>query len=111
MERWTPFSAQKSANSRDVYWQPRSLWKITPRGGSVGDQCGGEGFNDQGGAQVVGDGVADDLAGVQVDHGGGAGPAVDGLDVAVSRDAHSKPSGSACSSQRRSATISSHSPA
>ena len=33
MERVTPFSAQKSANSWDVYWQPRSLWKITPAGG------------------------------------------------------------------------------
>ena len=79
IERVTPFSAQKSANSRDVYWQPRSLWKITPVRWSAGEQRGGEGLDDQAGAQVVGHGVAHDLAGVQVDHGRGVDPAVDGL--------------------------------
>jgi hypothetical protein len=46
----------------------------------AGEQCGGQGLDDEAGAQVIGDGVADDLARVQVDHGGGVDPAVDGLD-------------------------------
>jgi hypothetical protein len=33
MERRTPLRVQKSANSLEVYWQPRSLWKMTPGGG------------------------------------------------------------------------------
>jgi len=45
------------------------------------EQRGGEGLDDQAGAQVVGDGVAHHLAGVQVDHGRGVDPAVDGAHV------------------------------
>ncbi|OLL70169.1 hypothetical protein Ae263Ps1_6384 [Pseudonocardia sp. Ae263_Ps1] len=48
---------------------------------AAGEQGGGEGLDDQVGAQVVGHGVADDLTGVQVDHGGEVDPAVDRLDV------------------------------
>jgi hypothetical protein len=29
-DRTTPFALARAAKSRLVYWQPRSLWKITP---------------------------------------------------------------------------------
>jgi hypothetical protein len=51
----------------------------------AGDEGGGEGLEDQAGAQVIGHGVADDLAGVQVDHGRGVDPAVDGGHVDTPR--------------------------
>ena len=50
-------------------------------GGFADHEGGSEGLDDEAGTQVVGDGVADHLAGVQVDHGRGVDPAVDGLDV------------------------------
>ena len=49
--------------------------------GSAGRQSACKGYNDEAGPQVIGDGVADDLAGVQDDDGRGVDPAVDGFDV------------------------------
>src|SRR6478609_2986004 len=70
MERRTPLMAQKSANSLEVYWQPRSLWKMTPVGGLRVTSAAARASM----TRVV-------LAGVQVDHGRGVDPALDGAYV------------------------------
>src|SRR6478672_10861836 len=81
MERRTPLVAQKSANSCEGVLAAAVAVEDDACGGFAGHECGGEGLDDQGGAQVVGDGVADHLAGVQVDHGRGVDPALDGAYV------------------------------
>src|SRR6478672_12705019 len=81
MERRTPLVAQKSANSCEGVLAAAVAVEDDACGGFAGHECGGEGLDDQGGAQVVGDGVADHLAGVQVDHGRGVDPAIDGAHI------------------------------
>jgi hypothetical protein len=56
MERCTPWMAQKSANSFEVYWQPTAVedhpsWRFS------GEYRDGEGLDDQTGPQVIGHGV------------------------------------------------------
>src|SRR5919199_387784 len=55
--------------------------KDHPLRGFAGEQRGGESLNDQAGPQVVGHGVTNHFAGMQVDHGGGVHPTLDGADV------------------------------
>ena len=50
MERTRPFSAQKSANSLEVYWQAAVAVEDHPGGRSSGAQRGVEGLDDQAGA-------------------------------------------------------------
>ena len=77
----TAQSLARAANSAEVYWQPRSEWKITPGRRVAGGDGVGQGVGDQLGAQVIGDRVADDAAGGDVDHGGQVQPALPGPDV------------------------------
>lgn len=49
--------------------------------GFSGDECGGEGLDDQAGPHVIGHSVSGYFTRMQVDHGGGAGPSIDGLDI------------------------------
>jgi hypothetical protein len=49
--------------------------------GLSGDERGGEGLGDQAGPHVVGYSVSDYFSGMQVDHGGGVDPSLDGLDI------------------------------
>ena len=71
----------RAANSADVYWHPRSAWKITPGRGVAGGDRVGQRVGDQFGAQVIGHGVADDAAGGDVDDGSQVQPPLPGGDI------------------------------